>query len=143
MSQRSLSNAERVIKSMRVLLVEPAYRKDKPNIERRINDDTLWYPPLSLLKLARFHRDRGDEVKFVSGFDPSLFEDTDMFSEGQTWDRVYITTLFTFHFDKITKTINDYIKAIGGTVGNVFVGGVMASIMPEDIFNETGIWPVQ
>ena len=38
---------------------------------------------------------------------------------------------------------NDYIKAIGGTVGNVFVGGVMASIMPEDIFNETGVWPVQ
>jgi hypothetical protein len=128
---------------MRVLLVEPAYRKGKPNIEKRISDDTLWYPPLSLLKLARFHKDRGDEVKFVSGFDPTLFEDQDIFSDGQTWDRVYITTLFTFHFDKIAQTINDYVNAIGGTVGKVFIGGIMASIMPEDISKECDIWPVE
>lgn len=128
---------------MRVLLVEPAYRKGTPNIEGRKTDDTLWYPPLSLLKLARFHKERGDEVKFVSGFDPSLFEEKDLFFGGRTWDRVYITTLFTFHFDKIVKTIRNYIDAIGGTVANVYVGGIMASIMPEDIFNETGVWPVQ
>ncbi|MCK4998290.1 MAG: hypothetical protein KAS23_02105 [Anaerohalosphaera sp.] len=128
---------------MRVLLIEPAYRKSTPKIEGRKTDDTLWYPPLSLLKLARFHKDRGDEVKFVSGFDPNLFEEHDLFSEYTTWDRVYITTLFTFHFDKIVKTINDYIEAIGGTVSKVYVGGIMASIMPDDIFNETGVSPIR
>jgi hypothetical protein len=126
---------------MRVLLVEPDYRRGKPNIENRTNDETLWYPPLSLLKLARFHKDRGDEVKFVSGFNPSLFQSKDLFAGNIHWDRVYITTLFTFHFDKIVQTINAYREAVGGTVSNIFVGGIMASLMPNEIFEETGIYP--
>ena len=135
---------------MRVLLVEPAYRKGKPNIEKRVYDDTLWYPPLSLLKLARFHKERGDDVKFVSGYDPKLFEFDDeileidsVFDEtNKRWDRIYITTLFTFHFEKIVKTINNYKKAVGGTVGKIFIGGIMESLMPDEIHKKTGIYPV-
>ena len=58
------------------------------------------------------------------------------------WDRVYITTLFTFHFDKIVETIRFYIDAVGGTVGKVFVGGIMASLMAEDIYRATNVNPI-
>ncbi len=144
---------------MRVLLVEPAYRTTQlkknslvptngmEDLKPYGEDDTRWYPPLGLMKLARFHKQRGDEVKFVSGCDSSLFEDSSspreiMFSTSNLWDRVYITTLFTFHFDKIVETINFYKDAVGGTTGKIFVGGVMASMMAQDLFSATGIYPV-
>ena len=139
---------------MRVLLVEPAYRRvalkktlapgDGLEPERKVNgtDDTLWYPPLGLMKLARFHKNRGDEVHFVSGIDKSVVPDGETFSPERLWDRVYVTTLFTFHFDKVVETINFYKEAVGGTTGKIFVGGVMASMMPKEVFEATGIYPV-
>jgi hypothetical protein len=139
---------------MRILLVEPAYRRvslektlapgDGLETERKVNssDDTLWYPPLGLMKLARFHKQRGDEVHFVSGIDRSIMVDGDTFAPERLWDRVYITTLFTFHFDKVVETINYYKDAVGGTTGKVFVGGVMASMMPKEVFEATGIYPI-
>lgn len=139
---------------MRILLVEPAYRRvslDKTLLEgdgledeRKVNgeDDTRWYPPLGLMKLARFHKMRGDEVHFVSGIDRTIMADGDAFAPEKLWDRVYITTLFTFHFDKVVETINYYKDAVGGTSGKIFVGGVMASMMPKEVFEATGIYPI-
>lgn len=139
---------------MRILLVEPAYRRvslektlapgDGLETERKVNssDDTLWYPPLGLMKLSRFHKQRGDEVHFVSGIDRNIMTDGDTFAPEKLWDRVYITTLFTFHFDKVVETINYYKDAVGGTSGKVFVGGVMASMMPKEVFEATGIYPI-
>ena len=65
----------------------------------------------------------------------------DLFSPVTIWDRVYITTLFTFNYDKIIKTINFYKDAVGGTSSRIYVGGIMASLMLEDIFEDTGIYP--
>lgn len=127
---------------MKVLLVEPDYRKTIPNNYENRADETLWYPPIGLLKLARFHKDRGDEVKFVSGFEKELFQVEDLFLEGIYWDRIYITTLFTYHFDRIVRTINKYKEAVAGTIGNIFVGGIMASLMPDEIFEDTAIYPI-
>ncbi len=143
---------------MRVLLVEPAYRKvflmkgsltetnGMESLKPYGEDDTMWYPPLGLMKIARFHKDRGDEVHFVSGCDPKLFNEDfgneAAYSSSGLWDRVYITTLFTFHFDKIVETINFYKEAVGGTKGKIWIGGVMASMMADDLFKQTGIYPV-
>ena len=128
---------------MRVLLVEPACRNGTPKRRPPQNDESLWYPPLGLMKLARYHHDRGDEVKFTSGCDRSQLPDPGLFfDEDSIWDRVYITTLFTFHFKKIVDTIRFYLKAVGGTKSKIFVGGVMASLMPDDIFEATGVYPV-
>lgn len=139
---------------MRILLVEPKYRRltglkeaelkqAKQNGETiKLNEESLWYPPLGLMKLARFHKDRGDTVHFVRGCDPNVFSTGDLFTPLSLWDRVYITTLFTFHFNKIVSTINFYKEAVGGTVSKVFVGGVMASLMPDDIYKKTGVYPI-
>lgn len=132
---------------LRVLLVEPDYRKLKPGTAARTgkgtpSDETLWYPPLGLMKLATFHKNRGDEVHFVYGCDKSVLPNELLFDGRDLWDRVYITTLFTFHFDKIVKTIKFYMDAIGGTVSKMFVGGIMASLMADALYRETNVPPV-
>jgi hypothetical protein len=139
------------MKRLRVLIVEPDYRRQgqrpvaRPETgrEERRNDETLWYPPLGLMKLSRFHKDRGDEVRFVYGCDAGVFSQGDLFIPSDLWDRVYITTLFTFHFDKIVRTIRFYRGAVGGSSHKIFVGGIMASLMAEAIFEETGITPIR
>lgn len=56
------------------------------------------------------------------------------------WDRVCITTLFTFHW-KITIETIEFAKKICKNNAEVWVGGVMASVVPEEIRKETGINP--
>lgn len=135
---------------MRVLLVEPDYRHgavsfrkaaESENSKKR-DDESLWYPPIGLLKLATFHKRRGDTVVFVNGCDKSVVKDEDLFSNEHLWDRIYITTLFTFDWKNVIETINFYKKAVGGSSHKIFVGGIMASIIPNDIFEETGIQPI-
>jgi hypothetical protein len=62
--------------------------------------------------------------------------------EIEHWDRIYITTLFSFCHDKIIKTILHYKQVLGNDLRRIFVGGVYATLYPETIFNETGVWPV-
>jgi hypothetical protein len=94
------------------------------------------------MKLSRFHKDRGDEVRFASGCDPSIAVQQTLLSPPALWDRVYITTLFTYDFAKIVETIKFYKNAVGGTSHRVYVGGIMASLMPDAVYEETGIYPI-
>ena len=75
---------------MRVLLVEPDYRRNSRSIRERNTtkkreDESLWYPPIGLMKLARFHKDRGDKVQFVYG----CVEKRGLFDIAESWDRIY------------------------------------------------------
>lgn len=99
-----------------ILLIEPGY----PNK----------YPPLGLMKLAAYHgtRGRGDNVVFVKGPDTRALE--------QRWDRVYITTLFSFEWKKTAVAIDFGIRAAAGQTERVFVGGVAASLMHEEFVAE-------
>jgi hypothetical protein len=125
---------------MKVLLVEPNYRRSTPKDPSP--EESKWYPPLGLMKIARFHIERGDEVVLAHGCDETKIPKMDLFSTEELWDRVYITTLFTFHFNKIVETINNYkYKAVGVTASKIFVGGIMSSLMADDIIEETGIYP--
>lgn len=133
---------------MKVLLVEPNHHRVRSaGAEARRTggrsdiDDTLWYPPLGLMKLSRFHRNRGDTVKFVRGCAPELAREPELFDRSVLWDRVYISTLFTFNWQETIRTIDFYRSAVGGTKSKIFVGGIMASLMEKEIFEETGIQP--
>ena len=101
---------------MRVLLVEPNYKNK--------------YPPMGLMKISTYHKMLGDEVRFVKGFDPDVDE--------EVWDRIYVTTLFTFDFDVDIETINHY-KLLVNNINDLYVGGIMASLMPDKIVAATGI----
>ena len=104
---------------MNILLIEPSYKNK--------------YPPLGLMKISTFHNGLGDDVTFAKGLYPELAK--------QEWDRIYITTLFTFYWNQTIKTINFYKKSTKDP-NNIFVGGVLASLLPDDIEATTGIRPV-
>ncbi len=95
----------------RILLIEPGYKNK--------------YPPLGLMKLAEYHGPRGrrDHVRFVKGPDRSAYE--------TAWDRIYITTLFSFEFPKIAETIDFAVDLVQGQTQRIFVGGIAASLMHE------------
>lgn len=54
------------------------------------------------------------------------------------WDRVYVTTLFTFYW-KQTREAIEFSKKVVKSIDNLFVGGVAASLIPEIIAKETGL----
>jgi len=95
----------------KILLIEPAYKNK--------------YPPLGLMKIAQYHGPRGkrDSVTFIKGEVPSALS--------EAWDRIYVTTLFSFEFDRISKSIDFAIQAANGEKDKIFVGGIAASLMHE------------
>lgn len=99
-----------------ILLVEPGYRNK--------------YPPLGLMKIAQYHGPNGkrDNVRFVKGEDPSAYE--------TAWDRVYITTLFSFEWERTARSIDYALDLVGGQAHRVFVGGIAASLMHEKFIEE-------
>ena len=101
---------------MKVLLVEPNYKNK--------------YPPMGLMKISTYHKMLEDEVRFVKGFDRQVDE--------EVWDRIYVTTLFTFDFNVAVETINHY-KLLVNSIDDLYVGGIMASLMPDRIVEATGI----
>ncbi len=94
---------------MNVLLLEPNYNNK--------------YPPLGLMKISYYHKEKGDFVKFAKG---TLSEDT----ADYTWDRVYVTSLFTFEWEETKKTI-EYAIQIAKSPIKVYVGGIAATLMRE------------
>ncbi len=102
-----------------ILLLEPGYKNK--------------YPPLGLMKLAAYHGPHGkrDHVRFCKGFNGSL--------KDQAWDRIYVTTLFSFEYRKIAETIDFALEVAGGRADRVFVGGIAASLMNER-FREEPRW---
>lgn len=102
----------------KILLVEPAYK--------------IKYPPLGLMKISMYHKKRGDHVTFVKGIVKDITT--------EKWDKIYITTLFTYHWNITVKTIN-YYKKIVSDISQIKVGGIMASLLKDDIECETGITP--
>ncbi len=94
-----------------ILLIEPGYKNK--------------YPPLGLMKLAQYHGPEGkrDKVTFIKGEDPTVF--------GTAWDRIYITTLFSFEFSRIAQSIEFALKVANGDADRIFVGGIAASLMPD------------
>jgi len=138
---------------MKVLLVEPEHKRNPRSVRVQLqpqidyispkrDDESLWYPPLGLMKLATFHKNRGDYVRFVHGCDEALLKDKGSFSQIGSWDRVYITTLFTYNWDKTIETIEFYKKLVDGAEDKIFIGGIMASLMSKEIYEETKIRPV-
>lgn len=61
--------------------------------------------------------------------------------ENRIYDKIAITTLFTFYWDITIDTIN-FAKQLCKNENNVLVGGVMASILPTYVKKATGIQPI-
>lgn len=56
------------------------------------------------------------------------------------WDRVFVTTLFTFYWDITIETI-EFAKTQVRDMSNLMVGGVMATILADEVEIATGVKP--
>ncbi|NDW05874.1 radical SAM protein [Jiella pacifica] len=99
-----------------ILLIEPPYKNK--------------YPPLGLMKIAQYHGPNGkrDNVVFTKGITKELSR--------TAWDRLYITTLFSFEYKVISETIDAAIELVAGQTQRIFVGGIAASLMHERFLAE-------
>ena len=99
-----------------ILLIEPGYKNK--------------YPPLGLMKIAQYHGPRGkrDRVRFIKGEDRSVLS--------EAWDRIYVTTLFSFEYARTAQTIDFALQAANRHPDKVFVGGIAASLMRERFLQE-------
>lgn len=102
--------------ALNILLVEPGYRSK--------------YPPLGLMKISQFHKRKGDHVEFVRG---QSIEKRDKCE----WDRIYISSLFTYDWAQTIKAIRYYkYSAKYPCSENLIVGGVLATLMGDDLERE-------
>jgi len=105
----------------KILLIEPDYKNK--------------YPPLGLMKIAYFHRYmQHDYVRFTKGRLPDALAQA-------KWDRIYVTSLFTFEWAATIDSIK-YALTLVEDSEKVIVGGIAATLMPEQIYQETGIRPI-
>ena len=88
-----------------MLLVEPEYYTR--------------YPPLGLLKLSSFHKERGRQVLLVRGTRPADMPP----------DYIQVTSLFTYSWAPVHKAV-EYYRGLYPRA-NIAVGGIYASLMPE------------
>lgn len=107
--------------SRNILLVEPAYQTK--------------FPPLGLMKISSYHKLLGDNVKFIKGMNENIAYEC-------FWDRIYISTVFTFNWNITIKTIKDYKALVQGDLSRIYVGGIMATLMAKKVWEETGIAPI-
>lgn len=100
---------------MDILLVEPGYRNK--------------YPPIGLMKLSQYHKGKGDCVEFVKGISEE--------KRDKSWDRIYISSLFTYDWAETIKAIKYYRFSVKGQPSNdLIVGGVLGSLLGDDIIEE-------
>lgn len=89
---------------MKILLIEPEYYTK--------------YPPLPLLKMATYFKEKGHEVELVKG--------CNMFAKG---DRIYITSLFTYEWKPVWDCVDFYKKSNPKSI--ITIGGIYTSLLPE------------
>lgn len=103
------------------LIISYLKRGFSKNLEQlmQLSQDLLVYENL------RFYRDYFVKKKYF---------------ENPKWDRIYVTTLFTFYWKETIDTIN-FVKKLCKDIKEVKVGGIAASVIPDEVEKETRIRP--
>ncbi len=96
---------------MKILLVEPPKSKKYHTP----------YPPLGLLKLAAYHKQKKDKVTFVQGFSDNGFKP----------DIIYITSLFTYAWEPVHEVIQHYTQKYKRS--DIIVGGIYATLCEDHL----------
>lgn len=117
------------------------------------NDDSVFweeYKPQICLYLKKGSKEALSEIPLVGEnviitelfryYRKYFFNKEYFLPENRIYDRVGITTLFTFYWDITIETIN-FAKQLCKTPEGVMVGGVMATILKDHVFEATGILP--
>lgn len=111
--------------------------------------DVFWkdyYPTLfAFIKLGKYAILENDDIftdelvlEVVKEY-RKKYKDKEYFTKPR-FDKVGITTLFTFYWDVTIDTIN-FAKQLCKNESDVMVGGIMSSILPDEVYEATGIHP--
>ncbi len=117
-----------------------------------IDNSREWH--LSFLLIRQYIRTRKSTVleelnlstsKFETLLYKSLYSFADIYRKKDyrnfpKWDRIYVTTLFTFYW-KITIEAIHYAKHLVEDKSQIMLGGVLASLLHQEVEDETGIKP--
>jgi hypothetical protein len=82
-------------------------------------------PNLALMRLAHFHRQRGDEIYFAKSITPQLFE--------PSYDRVYGSAIFSFSQSRVAQLREQFPDAIVGGTHNTSDNTTVEEIVGADV----------
>lgn len=115
----------------------------------KICPNTFWksyYPTLfDFIKIGRYSILESNEIFKTDTILTAIKEyrkkylDKDYFTNPR-FDKVGITTLFTFYWNKTIETIN-FAKKLCKSQEDVMVGGIMSSLLADEVYEATGIKP--
>jgi len=108
-----------------ILLVEPEYKS--------------LFPSLGLMRISSWRKSMGDKVDFVKDNPPEDYFGYRPPKLKEHYDTIYITSLFTYNFPEVLKSIKYYQSKYPNA--RINVGGVLATLLPKLIKKETGITP--
>lgn len=99
-------------KKLNILLIEPNYYTK--------------FPPLGLLKIATFHRNRGDNIELIR-----LKEKHTMHTKlaKEYPNIIYVTSLFTWSWQTVYSAISFYKRYY--SEAKIILGGIYASVLPD------------
>jgi len=121
-------------KKLKILLVEPDF--PKPSKSKNHND----FMPIGLLKLAAYHRKKGNAICIVRGEVPKetlFFEHPNgSIAKKKIPDEILITSYFTYWSKYVRKSVQYYKKLFQDS--KIIVGGIYASLMPDHCKKYTG-----
>jgi hypothetical protein len=120
---------------------------------KRVDKTIHWQSMTTLIKqyIKKKNSSLLEEMKFTGSVFAPLIEKNLMsfadyyrkkeFEKNPKFDRVYVTTLFTFYW-KITIETIQYAKKLVKKPNELLIGGVMASLLTKEIEKETGVKPI-
>lgn len=117
-----------------------------------IDDSILWHEYKSdiVAYIKTKRSDSIDEIKTITQYEALVSACLKSYKDAywkKTWastplfDRVYVTTLFTFYWEITINTILFAKQLVKNPKSDVIIGGVMATVLSDDVEAETGIKP--
>lgn len=85
--------------------------------------------------------DNNSSIQEILSYYRDYYKKKKYLTENKKWDIICITTLFTFYWKITIDTIN-FAKQLCKDVRNVKVGGIMATLLPNEVEKATGIRPI-
>lgn len=116
-----------------------------------IDPSVLWEEKKNII-LRYLKKGKIDDFQYLCNLSDDIFISSNLdyyrnyfkkkkYLEHPEWDRIYITTLFTFHWTIVIKTINQF-KQLCKDPKQVIVGGIASTLLPNEIKKETDIYPI-
>lgn len=101
--------------SLKILLLEPSYKNK--------------YPSLGLMKLATYHENNDVYLRkgHLKDGDPNVF------------DRVYVSSLFTFEWKKTIDAIEYAKRHVNDPQNDIYLGGPAATLLEDQFITATGV----